>query len=395
MAQQKDTTNLAGKLMQFMGATDPMLDMLEWLCGQMMEAKVSSQLGAEKHEQNPERISHRCGFRPRRLDTRMGTMYLLVPKVRNGGYIPFFVTERKRSEAALVQVVQEAFVQGVSTRKMEKLAKSLGIEGISRSQVSEMTRGLNEQAEEFRNRPLTSGSYPVLWVDALYEKVRYAGHVVSMAILLVCGVNGEGRREVLAVEPMLEESKESYRQLFEGLKDRGLGLPSLVVSDAHKGLVAAIGECFPGASWQRCKVHFMRNVLVHVPHKEEERFAGLLKGIWMTADPETAKQRAKDLADEYRAKCPKAIEVLEEGLEDALTFLSFPSLDSRKVSSNNMLVRLNKEIRRRTRVVGIFPNPESYLRLVTVYLMEYSEDWSVTKAYLSEESLQSLSNQAA
>jgi putative transposase len=395
MAQQKDTTNLAGKLLQFMGMADPMLGMLEWLCEQMMEAEVSSQLGAEKHEQNPERTSHRCGFRPRRLDTRMGTMYLLVPKVRNGGYIPFFVTERKRSEAALVQVVQEAFVQGVSTRKMEKLAKSLGIEGISRSQVSGMTRGLNEQAEEFRNRPLTSGSYPVLWVDALYEKVRYAGRVVSMAILLVCGVNGEGRREVLAVEPMLEESRESYRQLFEGLKDRGLNPPSLVISDAHKGLVAAIGECFPGASWQRCKVHFMRNILVHVPHKEKERFVGLLKGIWMTADPETAKQRARELGDEYRAKCPKAIEVLEEGLEDALTFLSFPSLDSRKISSNNMLERLNKEIRRRTRVVGIFPNPDSYLRLVSVYLMEYSEDWSVTKAYLGEESLQSLTNQAA
>ena len=395
MAQGKNTTNLAGMLFRFMGMEDPMLSMLEWLCTQMMEAEVSKQIRAEKHEQSQDRTSHRCGFRPRRLDTRMGTMYLLVPKVRNGGYIPFFVTERRRSEAALVQVVQEAFVQGVSTRKMEKLAKSLGIEGISRSQVSEMTKGLQEQVNEFRNRPLTSGSYPVLWVDALYEKVRYAGRVVSMAILLVCGVNNEGRREVLALEPMLEESKESYKQLFEGLKNRGLQNPSLVVSDAHKGLIAAIGECFPGAGWQRCKVHFMRNILVHVPHKEKERFAGLLKGIWLTADLATSKQRAQDLADEYRIKCPKAIETLEDGLEDALTFLSFPSLDARKVSSNNMLERLNKEIRRRTRVVGIFPNPESYLRLVTVYLMEYSEDWSVTRSYLSEESLRALNNQAA
>jgi transposase-like protein len=395
MAQEKDTTNLAGMLLRFMGMQDPMLSMLEWLCGQMMEAEVSSQLGAGKHEQNPDRTSHRCGFRPRRLDTRMGTMYLMVPKVRNGGYIPFFVTERKRSEAALVQVVQEAFVNGVSTRKMEKLAKSLGIEGISRSQVSEMTKGLNEQAEEFRNRPLTSNAYPVLWVDALYEKVRYGGRVVSMAILLVCGVSEEGKREVLAIEPMLEESRESYKQLFEKLKDRGLKKPSLIVSDAHKGLVAAIGECFPGSSWQRCKVHFMRNILVHVPHKEKEHFASLLKGIWMTMDLKTTKQRAQELADEYRTKCPKAVETLEEGLEDALTFLSFPSLDSRKVSSNNMLERLNKEIRRRTRVIGIFPNPESYVRLVTVYLMEYSEDWSVTRSYLSEESLKSLDKQAA
>ncbi len=395
MAQQKDTTNLNGMLFQFMGTADPMLNMLEWLCSQMMETEISNKIGAEKHEQSRERTSHRCGFRPRRLDTRMGTMYLLVPKVRNGGYIPFFVTERKRSEAALVQVVQEAFVNGVSTRKMEKLAKSLGIESISRSQVSEMTKGLNEQAEDFRNRPLTSNAYPVLWVDALYEKVRYGGHVVSMAILLVCGVSAEGKREVLAIEPMLEESKESYKQLFEKLKERGLTKPSLIVSDAHKGLVAAIGECFPGASWQRCKVHFMRNILVHVPHKEKERFASLLKGIWLTTDLATAKQRAQELADQYKEKCPKAVETLEEGLEDALTFLAFPKLDARKVSSNNMLERLNKEIRRRTRVVGIFPNPESYLRLVTVYLMEYSEDWSVARSYLSEESLKSLDNQAA
>ena len=395
MAQQKDTTNLSGMLFQFMGTEDPMLNMLEWLCQQMMEVEVSGKIGADKHEQSQERTSYRCGFRARRLDTRLGTMYLMIPKVRNGGYIPFFVTERKRSEAALIQVIQEAYVQGVSTRKMEKLAKRLGIEGISRSQVSEMTKGLNEQAEEFRNRPLTSNAYPVLWVDALYEKVRYAGRVVSMAILLVCGVNDEGRREVLAIEPMLEESRESYRQLFERLKERGLTKPSLIVSDAHKGLVAAIGECFPGVSWQRCKVHFMRNILVHVPHREKERFASLLKGVWMTTDLETAKQRAADLVDQYREKCPKAVETLEECLEDALTFLAFPKLDARKVSSNNMLERLNKEIRRRTRVVGIFPNPESYLRLVTVYLMEYSEDWSVTRSYLSEESLKSLDNQAA
>ncbi len=395
MAQCKNTTNIEGMLFQFMGTEDPMFSMLEWLCQQIMEVEVSSKIGADKHEQSQERISHRCGFRARRLDTRMGTMYLMIPKVRKGGYIPFFVTERKRSEVALIQVVQEAFVQGVSTRKMEKLAKSLGIESISRSQVSEMTKGLNEQAEEFRNRPLTSNSYPVLWVDALYEKVRYGGRVVSMAILLVCGVNDEGKREVLAIEPMLEESRESYKLLFEKLKDRGLTKPSLIVSDAHKGLVAAIGECFPGSSWQRCKVHLMRNILVHVPHREKERFASLLKGIWMTTDPDTARQRAQELADVYRARFPKAIETLEEGLEDSLTYLTFPKLDARKVSSNNMLERLNKEVRRRTRVVGIFPNPESYLRLVTVYLMEYSEDWSVSKSYLNKESLQLLNDQAA
>lgn len=291
MAQGKNTTDFRGLLFQFMGTDDPVLSMLERLCSQMMEAEVSHQLGAEKHEQSEERAGHRCGFRPRHFDNRLGTMYLLISKVRNGGYIPFFITDRKRSEAALIHVVQEACIQGVSTRKMEKLARSLGIEGISRSQVSEMTKGLNDQAKEFRNRPLLS-VYPVLWVDALYEKARYSGRVISMAILLVCGVNGKGKREVLAIEPMLEESRESYKQLFEKLKERGLSKPSLIVSDTHKGLVAAIGTCFAGSSWQRCKAHFMRNIPVHVPHREKERFASLLKGIWMTNDLETAKQRA-------------------------------------------------------------------------------------------------------
>ena len=221
-----------------------------------------------------------------------------------------------------------------------------------------MTKGLNEQVEEFRNRSLTAASYPVLWIDAMYEKVRYASRVVSMVI-----------------EPMLEESQESYKQLFEKLKKRGLSNPKLIISDAHKGLVAAITSCFPGTSWQRCKVHFMRNILIHVPHKDKERFAGQLKGIWQASDLTIARQRAKELGDEYGDKCPKAINILEDGLEDALTYLSFPQLDSRKVSSKNMLESLNREIQRRTKVVGIFPSSESYLRLVTMYLIEYSEDW--------------------
>lgn len=195
----------------------------------------------------------------------MGTMYLMVPKVRQGGYIPFFVTERKRSEAMIVQVVQEAFMQGVSTRKMEKLAHSLGIENLSRSQVSEMTKGLNEQVEEFRNRSLAGTVYPVLWVDALYEEVRVDGRIVSMAVLIVCGVDGNRHRDIIAVEPMTEESKSSHGVLFQNLKDRGLSTPRLIISDAHSGLVSEIRESFPGASWQRCKVHFMRNILVYVP----------------------------------------------------------------------------------------------------------------------------------
>jgi putative transposase len=220
------------------------------------------------------------------------------------------------------------------------------------------------------------------------------GRGVSMAVMVVCGVNEQGHRDILAVEPMLDESKESYSQLFQSLLDRGLKTPLLVVSDANKGLIAAIRESFPGASWQRCKVHFMRNILAHVPQKEKESFAAQLKEIWLAPSAEIARQRAEQISEQYGKRFPKAIELLENGLEDSLAFYAFPELDARKISSTNMLERLNKEIRRRTSVVGIFPNPDSYLRLVTTCLMEYAEDWSVSRAYLNPKSIQILLNVA-
>ena len=395
MTQKNHTTNLTELLLQCVAQPDPMLSMLEWLCSQLMEAEVSQQLGAGKSERVDSRSGYRCGYRPRRLDTRMGTMYLMVPKVRQGGYIPFFVTERKRSEAALIQVVQEAFVQGVSTRKMEKLAQSLGIESLSRSQVSEMTKGLNEQVNTFRSRSLSQSRYPILWVDALYEKVRMDGRIVSMAVFVVCGIDEHGQRDILAIEPMLEESEESYLQLFRGLQERGLCTPRLVVSDAHAGLVAAIRKGFPGASWQRCKVHFMRNILAHIPHKDKDAFAKNLKTIWLAPTREQARRLAEEICRQYERRFPKAIRCLEDGLEDSLAFYAFPQLDARKISSTNVLERLNREIRRRTGVVGIFPNADAYTRLVTTYLMEYAEDWSASRAYLSEQSVQAILRPAA
>ena len=347
MAQAKYTKDLTELLLKCIGESDPMLSMLEWLCTQLMEAEVNGIVGAEKNEHSEKRTSYRSGYRARRLDTRMGTMYLMVPKLRQGGYIPFFVTERKRSEAALIQVVQEAFVQGVSTRKIDKLAKSLGIENISRSQVSEMTKGLNEQVEAFRNRSLALTNYPVIWTDALYEKIRYDGRVVSMAIHVVCGVDSNGKRDILAIEPMLEESKGTYLELFDKLKARGLRTPSLIVSDAHTGLIAAIREGFPGASWQRCKVHFMRNVLVHIPQKEKKHFAGVLKEIWTAPDAQIARQRADSIIETYEKRFPKAITILENGLEDSLTYYSLPEIDSRKISSptcsNGSIKRFGEE----------------------------------------------------
>ena len=344
-------------------------------------------LSTDKNERADGRSGYRSGYRPRRLDTRLGTIYLMVPKVRQGGYIPFFVNAYKRSEAALIQVVQEAYVNGVSTRKIERLAKRLGIEGISRSQVREMTKGLNKQVEQFRSRALDSHHYPILWTDALYEDVRIDGYVVSEAIIVVCGVDEHGKRDVLAVEPMADESLESYKNVFIRLKNRGLSTPKLVISDANKGLVSAVKHCFPGSSWQRCKVHFMRNILAHVPQKQKKSFASELKSIWLAPDDKVARERANALIEKYESRFPQAVRCLEEGLENSLIFYSYPELDQRKISSSNMIERMNREIRRRTGVVGIFPNESSYVRLVTAYLMEYSEDWSTSRAYIKEESI--------
>jgi len=387
MAYHKNTVNLEKMLLKFLGEPDPMLSMLEWLCHKMMEVEVENKLNAGKGEHSPNRTGYRSGTRVRRFDTRMGTIYLLIPKVRKGGYVPFFVTERKRSEQALIQVVQEAFINGVSTRKIERLARSLGIESISPSQVSQINKDLTQQVEEFRTRPLAD-TYPVIWIDALYEKIRDNHRVCNMAVHVVCGVNLEGKREVLAVEPMYEESEASYTALFASLKKRGLQNVWLAVSDAHQGLVSAIKKSFVGCSWQRCKVHFMRNILAHVPAKDKESFAAKLKQIWQQPDYESAKRYAELLIEEYETRFPKAVEVLENGLEDSLQYYEFPEIDAKKISSTNVLERLHKEIRRRSKVVGIFPSMDSYIRLISCYLIEYAEDWETSRCYIRKDILQ-------
>lgn len=387
MAYHKNNVSFEKMLLKFISEPDPMLSMLEWLCHKMMEVELENKLGASKGKHSDERTGYRSGTRVRRFDTRMGTMYLLVPKVRKGGYVPFFVTEKKRSEQALLQVVQEAYVNGVSTRKIEKLAHSLGIESISASQVSEINKELNEHIHEFRQRPLES-TYPVIWIDALYERIRVDRKVCNMAVHVVCGVNLEGKREVLAVEPMYEESEASYTALFDNLKARGVQNVWIAVSDAHKGLVAAVRKSFLGCSWQRCKVHFMRNILAHIPAKEKDTFAAKLKQIWQQPDDKSARRYAQLLIEEYESRFPKAVEILENGLEESLQYYQFPDIDPRKISSTNVLERLNKEIRRRSRVVGIFPSMDSYIRLICCYLMEHAEDWVTSNCYIQKNILQ-------
>ncbi len=246
-------------LLQFVTEADPVLAMLEWVASQMMQIEAEAKVGAEKGKHAKDRRTYFSGKRVRRMDTRLGTIYLYVPKLRKGGYVPFFVTERKRSELALATLVQEAFINGVSTRRIERLAQALGIENISASQVSEINKGLSGQVADFRTRPLAE-EYPFLWIDAHYDKVRIEDRVMTLALMIAHGVSSSGTREILAVEPMFDESEDSWREFFRLLKKRGLKRVCLCISDAHAGIQAAVKKELLGASWQRCKVHFMRNI---------------------------------------------------------------------------------------------------------------------------------------
>ena len=374
-------------LLQFVTEPDPVLAMLEWVAGQMMQIEAEVKVGAEKGRHAKDRRTYFSGKRVRRMDTRLGTIYLYVPKLRKGGYVPFFVTERKRSELALATLIQEAFVNGVSTRRIERLAQALGIENISASQVSEINKGLSGQVEDFRTRPLAE-EYPFLIIDAHYDKVRVEDRVITLALMIAHGVNGNGSREILAVEPMFDESEDSWREFFRKLKKRGLRRVCLCVSDAHAGIQAAVKKELLGASWQRCKVHFMRNILAKVPHKEKRRFAAHLKQIWLQPDRKGARRTAEQLAEEYGERFADAIRCLEDGLEDSLQFYSFPEIDPKKISSTNMSERTVREVRRRSRVIGVFPSVESWVRLETCYLMEYSEDWRSDRSYIKREKVQ-------
>lgn len=386
MANYDFTTKLKEKLEGLTLSEDPLMEMMKLLLDKIIELEVTQIVGAEKGKHTAERNTYFSGSRPRQFDTRLGTIDLEIPKVRKGGFVPFFLTAKKRSEQALIQIVQEAWVNGISTRKIEKLAKSMGIERLSASQVSQINKGLDEIVTNFRTRSLEA-EYPIIWVDALYEKIREGNHVQNMAVMVVKAVNLDGKGQILAIEPMLSESEETYAHLFRSLKERGLREVWLCVSDAHKGLQVAINKEFLGSSWQRCKVHFMRNILAYVGRRSKDSFAKELKHIWLQPNIDQARLYAVNFIAKFQDKFPKATECLEEGLEDSLQFYRFDEIDHRKISSTNNLERLNREIRRRSRVVGVFPSVDSYLRLITTYLIEDEEDWITSRAYISVHAL--------
>lgn len=377
-----DRAELADKLVESAtSAEDPLRAMAEMIADFVMEAEVTAKVGAEPHERSAERTTHRNGFRDRRWDTRLGTLSLKVPKLREGGYVPSFIEHRKRSEQALVSVIQEAVVRGVSTRKIEAVLGELGIAGVSAGQVSQLCTALDEKVRQFRERPL--GEIRYVWVDALYEKVREDERVESMAVVIATGVNLQGRREVLGLDVIPTESEEGWTQFFKELKERGLRAVRLVVSDAHGGLKAAVRKVLK-AEWQRCKVHFYRNVLVHVTKRSQAEVSEAMKAVFVQRDEKSAKAKAADVVRQFQGRFAKAMEIFEAGIDDVLSYLHYPPSHRTRLSSNNPIERLNQEIRRRTRVVGIFPHRGACLRLIGMVLVEIHEDWLTDdKAYLT------------
>jgi transposase-like protein len=377
---------------------DPQVDFLQegvrWLVHELMEAEVSAQIGAGRYERTDERTTQRNGYRTRPWDTRVGTINLAIPKLRSGSYFPSWLEARKRGEQALISVVAEAYVQGVSTRKVEALVQSLGIAGISKSEVSRMAASLDAQVEAFRTRRLDA-EYPYVWIDARYEHVREDHRVQSMAVVVAYGVRGDGVREVLGLDIGLSEDVAVWRAFLQGLVARGVRGVKLVISDAHPGLKQAVKEVFLGAGWQRCRVHFMRNLLARVPKSAQAMVAATVRTIFEQPDRAAAEAQLLQVVEALGERFPAVTQLLLDAEGEILTFYDFPAEHRRQIYSTNPLERLNKELKRRSAVVGIFPNRAAVLRLFGALLAEQNDEWLVAgHRYMSEVSLRKLFIQA-
>ena len=349
----------------------------------IMDAEVSSQIGAEYAERSPSRLTHRNGYRSRAWDTRVGSMELRIPKLREGSYFPSLLEPRKRSERALLAVIQQAYVEGVSTRRVDDLVKALGCEGISKSQVSRICQELDSVVDGFLNRPLDGGPYPYLWLDALTQKVRETGRIVNVSVVVATGVNAEGRREVLGLDVGTSEDGSFWLSFLRSLVARGLSGVQLVTSDAHQGLKDALSTVFSGASWMRCRTHFMTNLLSRVPKRTQPAVATMVRTIYQQLSPQDVRAQHERVVVQLMDSFPTAAELLEEAREDILAFTGFPRAHWKQIWSNNPLERLNREIRRRTDVVGIFPNRPAIIRLVGAVLAEQHDEWAVSRRYLN------------
>jgi putative transposase len=365
---------------------DVLRDSVAWLVAELMDAEVGELTGAELGERAPDRRhTQRNGYRPRRWDTRVGELELAIPKLRTGSYFPSFLEPRRRAEQALVAVVQEAYVNGVSTRKVDRLVEQLGLRGMTKDTVSRLCRSLDEQVTVFRGRPL-AGAYPYLWLDAKVERVREPGGVRHKALVIAYGVHESGRREVIGLDVGEAETEAFWRGFLRSLRARGLEGVQLVISDAHTGLKAAIGKVF-GCRWQRCCVHFLRDMLGHVARTQQPLVSGAIRGILTAGSAAEARERLGQVVDQLRPHAPKVAALLEDAEADLLAFYAFPAEHWSKLRSTNPLERVNREVGRRSDVVGIFPNDAALLRLAGMLLLEQNDEWLVGRRYLSETSM--------
>ena len=367
---------------------DLLAELVKTFVNQLMGAEADALCGAGYGERSPERVNSRNGYRAREFDTRVGTIDLAIPKLREGSYYPDWLLQpRRRAEKALVAVVAQCYVEGVSTRRVDDIVRAMGIDGISKSQVSVLAKTLDAEVEAFRNRPLDAGPYTYVLVDALTQRVREEGRIVNVACVLATGVNADGHREVLGVDVFTTEDGAGWTAFLRGLVARGLSGVKLVVSDAHEGLKAAIAAVLPGASWQRCRTHFMRNLLSRVPRSSQSMVATLVRSIFEQPDATQVWEQHARVVDQLAERFPAAAELLIDAGPDLLSFTAFPKEHWKQTWSNNPQERLNKELRRRTDVVGIFPNRAAAIRLIGAVLSEQHDEWAVARRYMSPESL--------
>jgi len=367
---------------------DLLREMLGSMVGELMGAEAQARCGADFGERSSERTNSRNGYREREWDTRAGTLPLAIPKLRQGSYFPNWLLEpRRRAERALVNVIAQAYVAGVSTRRVEGLIQTLGMAGISKSQVSVMAKSLDGMVDEFRNRPLDGGPYTYIWVDALTQRCRDGGRVVNVCTAIATAVNADGQREILGVDVFTAEDGAAWTSFLRGLVARGLAGVRLVISDDHLGLKQSIAAVLPGAGWQRCRVHFVRNLLTRVPKSAQTLVATLVRSIFAQPDLEAVWAQHGRMVEQLTERFPAAAELLAEAGPDVLAFATFPREHWRQIWSNNPQERLNREVRRRTDVVGIFPDRAAVVRLVGAVLAEQHDEWLVARRYLSAESL--------
>jgi len=384
-----DLSTFVGKLLEEQDG-DVLREGVRVLAQALMETEVTALVGADRHERSEDRTAYRNGSRIRSWDTRVGTVDLAIPKVCPGTYFPSLLHPRRRAEQALLTVVQEAYVHGVSTRKVDDLVKALGLDGISKSEVSRICAELDPVVEAFRTRPLT-GQHPYVWLDATYHKVRIDGRVVSQATVVAIGVTFDGERQVLGIDVGASEDRGFWTAFLRSLVKRGLSGVRLVISDAHEGLKAAIATVLSGAAWQRCRVHFMRNLLATVPQAMREPIAAIVRTIFAQPDHASALTQLHKVSEGLRARFAQAAALLEDAAEDILAHKHFPEEHRRQLHSTNPLERLNKEIKRRSNVVGIFPNVRATIRLVGAILLEQDDEWAVAeRRYFSAESMKRL-----